>query len=401
MNASETASFDELVEFSTKKFYHIFKRYSTICSCAPGRVNLIGEHTDYNNGFVLPMALPLVTVIVGQKNNTSMCHIITTCPFVDDPKEIKFPLPNEENGATLKPEKPTWANYLKGVIANFKGDLVGFDAVISTTVPVGGGLSSSAALEVASYCFLEALSNQTSSVGLIDKALACQKAEHDFLGMPCGIMDQFISFMGKKDHALLLDCRSLNYELIKVTDPEITILITNTNVRHKLAESQYSNRKRQCEKASEIIGKDSLRDVTLEDLKNQREILGEEIYKRALHVVGEIQRTVDAAAELKKENHSKVGSLMTESHISLRDNYEVSCPELDTVVNAALEVDGVYGSRMTGGGFGGCTVTLLKTSAVTRVIENIKMKYANPTFYVCRPGDGAKVIMAENELMDM
>lgn len=384
---------EETVKFTSSLYNKYFQSNPCVCSYAPGRVNLIGEHTDYNDGFVLPMALPMVTVIVGEKNNSQKCHIITSCTSADDPKEIKFsiPIPGVEN-TILRPEKPMWANYIKGVMQNFKGNLTGFNAVISTTVPVGGGLSSSAALEVASYCFLEALNNEDSSVGLIEKALACQKAEHDFLNMPCGIMDQFISLMGKTDHALLLDCRSLEYELIKLTDSKVTILITNTNVKHKLAESQYSNRKKQCEIAAKVVGKSSLRDVTLDDLQIHRESLGEEIYRRAVHVVSEIKRTRDAAEALKLENYVKFGSLMTESHISLRDDYEVSCSELDVVVNAALEVDGVYGSRMTGGGFGGCTVTLLKTDAVTNTVENIKMKYKNPTFYVCRPGDGAKAI---------
>ncbi|GFU00161.1 galactokinase [Nephila pilipes] len=384
---------EETVKCTSSLFCKYFQSNPSICSYAPGRVNLIGEHTDYNDGFVLPMALPMVTVIVGEKNNSQKCCIITSCPSADDPKEIKFSLPVPGIESTiLKPEKPMWANYIKGVMQNFKGNLIGFNAVISTTVPVGGGLSSSAALEVASYNFLEALNIEDSSVGLIEKALACQKAEHEFLNMPCGIMDQFISLMGKNDHALLLDCRSLEYELIKVRDLEVTVLITNTNVKHKLAESQYSNRKKQCEIAATLVGKLSLRDVSLEDLQIHQESLGEEIYRRAVHVVGEIKRTRDAAEALKQENYVKFGNLMTESHASLRDNYEVSCPELDIVVNAALEIDGVYGSRMTGGGFGGCTVTLLKTDAITNTMENIKMKYKNPTFYVCRPGDGAKAI---------
>ncbi|PRD21500.1 UNVERIFIED_CONTAM: Galactokinase [Trichonephila clavipes] len=428
----EVPNFEETVKFTSSLFYKYFQSNPCVCSYAPGRVNLIGEHTDYNDGFVLPMALPMVTVIVGEKNNCQKCHIITSCSSADDPKEIEFPIPIPGIESTiLKPEKPMWANYIKGVMQNFKGNLTGFNAVISTTVPVGGGLSSSAALEVASYNFLEALNNEDSSIGnfvfkimcftifsgrnisriiftffklhkkypkfnfcfrITEKALACQKAEHDFLNMPCGIMDQFISLMGKMDHVLLLDCRSLEYELIKLTDSKVTVLITNTNVKHKLAESQYSNRKKQCEIAANLVGKSSLRDVTLDELQIHRESLGEEVYRRAVHVVSEIKRTRDAAKALKLENYAKFGILMTESHTSLRENYEVSCSELDIVVNAALEVDGVYGSRMTGGGFGGCTVTLLKTDAVTNTVENIKMKYKNPTFYICRPGDGAKAI---------
>lgn len=227
---------------------------------------------------------------------------------------------------------------------------------------------------------------------MTEKVLACQKAEHDFAGTPCGIMDQFISFMGKKDHVLLLDCRKLKYELISFKSPKVSILITNTNVHHNLAESEYSTRKNQCEKAAKILGR-SLREVTLKDIEEYKDKLEDVIYQRALHVVTEIERTVKAAKALQEDDYVLFGNLMQESHKSLRDNYEVSCPELDIVVNAALEVGGVFGARMTGGGFGGCTVTLLEASAIQKTIENIKKKFQrSPTFYICRPGDGAKLI---------
>lgn len=286
-----------------------------------------------------------------------------------------------------------WANYVKGVIANFKGKLSGFDAVINTTVPVGGGLSSSAALEVATFLFLEELNSKRTQISIKEKAFACQYAEHQFLGMPCGIMDQFISLMGKKDNALLLDCRSLEYKLVEMKDPNVSILITNTNVHHKLAESQYSKRKNQCEKAAEVIGKSSLRDVSLQELNDFKPKLGEDVYRRALHVVTEIQRTLDAFHALQNENYKLFGILMQQSHQSLRNNYEVSCQELDEVVEAALEINGVYGARMTGGGFGGCTVTLLLTEVIEKTMKNIEDKYSGtPTFYICRPGDGANIV---------
>ncbi|XP_054715032.1 galactokinase-like [Uloborus diversus] len=389
---NENTDSNQVVKYACKLFSEFFKIEPTICSSAPGRVNLIGEHTDYNDGFVLPMALPMVTVIVGRANQSKRCHIFTSCPMIDEPREVEFIIPDDETKGFLCPGKPAWANYLKGVVANFKGKLCGFDAFVATTVPVGGGLSSSAALEVATYTFLEGLSSETISLSLADKALVCQKAEHEFAGTPCGIMDQFISFMGKKDHALLLDCRSLEYRLINFKNPSVTVLITNTNVHHKLAESQYSNRKKQCEKAAEILGKSSLRDVTVQDLESHKTELGDEIYFRALHVVTEIERTVQASKALQEEDFVQFGRLMKESHYSLRDNYEVSCPELDIVVNAALECKGVFGSRMTGGGFGGCTVTLVETESVKDTMNSIQGKYQRATFYVCRPGDGAKMI---------
>lgn len=393
MSDSQIPDLETVISNASNLFQKHFNVEPNICGCGPGRVNLIGEHTDYNDGYVLPMALPMVTVVVGKKNHGLLCRIITSCPSVDDPKQIEFQIQPDQLNAGLKPGKPAWANYVKGVIANYKSRLCGFDALIATSVPVGGGLSSSAALEVAMYTFLDGLNDEPSVLGLTEKALACQKAEHDFSGTPCGIMDQYISFMGRKDHALLLDCRSLKYELVSLKSSEIAILITNTNVRHKLADGEYSSRKKQCEKAAEILGKNSLRDVELTELKDCKEKLGDVIYRRALHVVTEIQRTAEAARSLKEENYELFGVLMQESHKSLRDNYEVSCPELDMVVNAALEVDDVLGSRMTGGGFGGCTVTLLKASAVDATIKNIKEKYRkNPKFYICRPGDGAKLI---------
>lgn len=397
MTDSKILDAESLIRYASDLFRKHFNVQPEICGCAPGRVNLIGEHTDYNDGFVLPLALPMVTVLVGKRNLVPLCRIITSCPSVDDPKEIEFEIQPYELNAGLEPGKPSWANYVKGVIANYKGKLCGFDALIATSVPVGGSLSSSAALEVATYTFLDGLSEDPCKLGLSSKALACQNAEHEFAGTPCGIMDQFISFMGEKDHALLLDCRSLKCKLISLKSPEIAILITNTNVHHNLAVSEYSNRKKQCETAAEILGKRSLRDVGLLELENKKEKMDDLIYRRAFHVVTEIQRTVDAARALEDENYEIFGILMQDSHKSLRDNYEVSCPELNEVVNAALEVDGVFGSRMTGGGFGGCTVTLLKSSCIDSVINNIKIKYKKcPTFYVCRPGDGANMTKLSN-----
>ncbi|XP_076209711.1 galactokinase [Aptenodytes patagonicus] len=363
---------------------------AVLAAWAPGRVNLIGEHTDYNGGFVLPMALQLGMVLVGSPTQDGTISILTTSVEADEPHRVQFPAPRQ--GSPLSPGQPRWANYIKGVIQHYRGGPVpGFSAVIASDIPLGGGLSSSAALEVATYTFLQQLCPDDGD--LVAKALACQKAEHTFAGMPCGIMDQFISVMGKEGHALLIDCRSLETVLVPLTDASLAVLITNSNVRHTLTGSEYPTRRRQCEEAAAALGKASLRDATMAELEAARSRLGEEVYRRARHIIGEIARTAQAAQTLQDRDYKTFGRLMVESHNSLRDDYEVSCPELDELVAAALEVDGVYGSRMTGGGFGGCTVTLLEAGAAERAQHHIQEKYSGTaTFYLTKPSGGAKVL---------
>ncbi|NWY94607.1 GALK1 Galactokinase, partial [Loxia curvirostra] len=357
---------------------------------APGRVNLIGEHTDYNDGFVLPMALQLGTVLVGAPTQDETITIITTSAEADEPHKVQFPAPTASK--PLSPGQPHWANYVKGVIQHYPGSpLPGFNAVTASDVPLGGGLSSSAALEVATYTFLQQLCPDKGD--LVAKALACQKAEHTFAGMPCGIMDQFISVMGKEGHALLIDCRSLETVLVPLSDASLAVLITNSNVRHTLTGSEYPTRRRQCEEAAAALGKASLRDATPAELEEAKSRLGAEVFRRARHVIGEITRTSEAVEALRDRDYKTFGKLMVESHNSLRDDYEVSCPELDALVAAALEVDGVYGSRMTGGGFGGCTVTLLEAGAADRAKKHIQEKYSGKaTFYLTKPSGGAKAL---------
>ncbi|NXG66904.1 GALK1 Galactokinase, partial [Hemiprocne comata] len=363
---------------------------AVLAAWAPGRVNLIGEHTDYNGGFVLPMALQLGTVLVGSPTQDGTISILTTSAEADEPRRVQFPAPCQ--GSPLSPGQPRWANYVKGVIQHYRGGpLPGFSAVIASDIPLGGGLSSSASLEVAAYTFLQQLCPDDGD--LVAKALACQKAEHTFASMPCGIMDQFISVMGKEGHALLIDCRSLETTLVPLTDAGLAILITNSNVRHTLTGSEYPTRRRQCEEAAAALGKASLRDATMAELEGARRQLGEEVYRRARHVIGEIARTAQAAQALQDKDYRMFGRLMVESHNSLRDDYEVSCPELDELVVATLEVDGVYGSRMTGGGFGGCTVTLLEAGAAERAQHHIQEKYSGTaTFYLTKPSGGAKLL---------
>ncbi|XP_068243428.1 galactokinase-like [Palaemon carinicauda] len=388
--ASKIPDIPSLVSAAQAAFTENFDGNPSVAVAAPGRVNIIGEHTDYNDGFVFPMALPLVTVVVGKRNDTDVCRVLTLAENVDQPHHVEFQVPSPSH--PLKPHKPNWANYVKGVVANFHGPLSGFDAVITTSVPLGGGLSSSASLEVATYTFLEGLMG-TKASSLQAKALSCQKAEHEFANMPCGIMDQFISTMGKKGHALLIDCRSLESVLVPLSDPTVTFVITNSNVRHTLTGSEYPTRRRQCQEAAKILGQSSLRDATLADLEKHKSSMMEEkeLYYRARHAISEIKRTEEAVSILKKGDYNTFGKMMTESHKSLRNDYEVSCPELDQLVELALAVPGVYGSRMTGGGFGGCTVTLVKQDHVGDFISYIKQNYkGTPTFYVCAPAEGAQ-----------
>ncbi|XP_046352083.1 galactokinase-like [Haliotis rufescens] len=391
--ACEIPTVESTLKQAAAVFRDKFGSDPNLAACAPGRVNLIGEHTDYNEGFVFPMALPMVTVVVGSKSDAGKCRVLTKADGVDAPHFIEF-LPHSET-TPLSPGTPKWANYFKGVIANFPGTVPAFDAVIVSTVPVGGGVSSSAALEVATFTFLQQLCpDDGQNVKTMQKVLACQKAEHDFAAVPCGIMDQYISTMGKASHALLIDCRSLESRLVPVTDPDVVVMVTNSNVKHELNGSEYPTRRRQCQTASMTMGKKSLReaaDLTSDQLADFQDKLDGETFRRIRHVITEIQRTEEAADVLENGDYKKFGQLMVASHNSLRDDYEVSCSEVDQLVEAAMEVEGVFGSRMTGGGFGGCTVTLLKRDAVTRCIQNIENRYkGTPTFYVCPASDGAR-----------
>ncbi len=387
----------ELSNHTAAEFARICGQPPRWIAAAPGRVNVIGEHTDYNDGFVLPMAIERYTVIAA-------------APAAKSPNRVTL-RSSEKPGKALtidlgKPMKPfakgTWANYPAGVIAGFLARGVsfqGFDALIHSTVPLGGGLSSSAALEVATATLLEVMTGQT--LDPVDKALLCQQAEHQYAGVPCGIMDQFVSVMGKKDHLLLLDCRSRKTELVPMRDPSVALLIVNTNVKHELGSGQYAKRRAQCEAAAKILGLTSLRDATAAALLKAKDQMEDVVFRRARHVIGEIERTPKAASLLGASDWSAAGQLMYASHTSLRDDYEVSCSELDAVVEIARAIGengGVYGCRMTGGGFGGCAVALVKTDAVEAVSKIIGADYRQKTgieatLFVSRPAAGAAVLL--------
>ncbi|MGO8928218.1 MAG: galactokinase [Limisphaerales bacterium] len=385
----------ELSRRTARQFTNTYGRPPRWIAAAPGRVNVIGEHTDYNDGFVLPMAIERYTVIAAAPADNGATKIQLRSTLEDGVISLDLT-------QTMKPApKGAWSNYPVGVIAGFLAGGAkpsGFDALIDSTVPLGGGLSSSAALEVSTATLLEAITGL--KLDPVDKALLCQKAEHDYAGMPCGIMDQFISVMGKRDHLLLLDCRSRKPELVPMTDRSKALLIINTNVKHELTGGEYAKRRAQCEQAANILSLPSLRDATADVLMRARGRMEEVVFRRARHVIGEIERTLHAAEAVRASNWPTVGQLMYASHASLRDDYEVSCPELDAVVDIAQAIGpkgGVIGCRMTGGGFGGCAVAMVNADAVPAISDRIASEYESrtkikPTLFVSRPAAGATLL---------
>jgi galactokinase len=356
---------------------------------APGRVNLIGEHTDYNLGFVLPVALDLATTVAIAPSRDGMLRI-----YSEHRQEMRQWKAQEVGG--LSPAHD-WSDYPIGVARELVQ--AGFpiqpaNLLISSTVPEGSGLSSSAALEVSSA--LAFLHGRT--LNPLELALLCQRAERNFVGMPCGIMDQYISVFGRRNCAVEIDCRSLGHRLVTLPDG-ITFVAVNTMVKHALASSAYRERVAECAAAVEALRQEfpaiqSLRDATPEQLSAVAPQLSEVVARRARHVVTEDVRVGQFVAASAARDPRTMGRLMLESHVSLRHDYEVSCQELDFLVDAAMKLDGVYGSRMTGGGFGGCTVTLLRADAGAAFERQISAAYqakfdVTPLVYACRPSDGA------------
>jgi galactokinase len=357
---------------------------------APGRVNVIGEHTDYNDGFVLPMAIERYVVMAADSAPASF-NVYSTHFKESATVDVSAPVAKGQ---------PKWSNYIRGVLAGFQNrgvKIPALDVAFLSTVPLGGGLSSSAALEVATATLMEAVTKQ---IDPIEKALLAQKAEHEFAGVPCGIMDQFISVLGREGHLLLLDCRTRKTDLVPMSDPSVELLVVNTNVKHELGSGEYAKRRSECEEAARILGVKSLRDATADQLEKANGKMSQVVYRRARHVIGEIERTVHAAEGIRESNWPSVGKFMYASHDALRDDYEVSCKELDVVVDIASEIGlkgGVYGCRMTGGGFGGCCVALVKASAVPELAKRISAEYKartgiDATIFASRPASGATIL---------
>ena len=365
---------------------------ANITAAAPGRVNLIGEHIDYCDGFVMPFAIDRYIVIAGCANDTTQARIISA---------IGEDIALLDLTHTQEPGDPKWANYLRGVIRGFQDrghHIPGFDAYILSSVPGGAGLSSSAALECAMATFLEGLLD--TRLQTREKALLCQKAEHDFAHVPCGIMDQYASAFGKPNRLVLIDCQTGEPELVPFENPDLTVLISNTMVHHELSDGAYAARRKQTEEGLAILGKASWRDVTAADVQSNWGKLGDPINRRSRHVVGEISRTIAAAAALARNDFETLGPLMAASHDSLRDDFEVSCKELDIMVEIARKIGrngGVIGARMTGGGFGGSTVTLCESRKSEEIAKTLAEEYENttgikPQIFASRPSQGAHLV---------
>jgi galactokinase len=358
-------------------------------SAAPGRVNLIGEHTDYNDGFVLPMAIEGQTAIAAGPSDEPAATLASGA-FRDT---TTFDLT-----APLTPGPRQWGSYVAGVIegARRRGTPVGgFRAAIESDVPLGAGLSSSAALEVSAAGLVELMAGERWDPR--DKARLCQRAEHEFAGVPSGIMDQLVSVLATADHALAIDCRSLATDDVPLADAGVVVLIVNTNVRHALADGAYAERRAQCADAAKRLGVAALRDATPAAVERAAASLGPALVARARHVVSENARVLEAVDALRAAAWTTMGRLMYESHRSLRDDFQVSCEELDVLVEAARAIGergGVFGCRMTGGGFGGSVVCLARRDAAGAIAREMRDRYQaalrrDATAFTSRPGGGA------------
>ena len=387
----------ELTAHIAAEFQKHYGRAPRWIVAAPGRVNVIGEHTDYNDGFVLPMAIERYAIMAADSATAPGKISIYDAHFKENA--------TIDISAPITKGSPKWSNYIRGVLCGFQNrgqKIPALDVAFMSTVPLGGGLSSSAALEVCTATLIEAVTGKT--IDPVEKALLAQKAEHDFANVPCGIMDQFISALGREGHLLLLDCRTRQTELVPMSDPSVALLIINTNVKHELSGGEYAERRAQCEEAARNLGVKSLRDCTPDRLESGKGKLSEVVFRRARHVIGEIERTTHAAEGIRHSNWPTVGNLMYASHNSLRDDYEVSCAELDVVVEIAEQigrVGGVYGCRMTGGGFGGCCVALVKADAVDAITKKISADYKMKTgidaaIFSSRPAAGATILKSVN-----
>ncbi|MCC6536828.1 MAG: galactokinase, partial [Bryobacterales bacterium] len=352
---------------------------------APGRVNLIGEHTDYNDGFVMPAAIDLTTWAAAAPRPDQRIVVVSRTFNEEaelDPAGIAGPRPDGH-----------WSNFVLGVARLLRGaglPVGGANLMIESTVPLGSGLSSSAALEVAVAFALLGVSGLTAD--RLQVARLTQRAEQEYAGTRCGIMDQFTSCFGQAGHAMLLDCQSLTYRAAPLP-PSTRLVVANTMVRHELAAGEYNARRADCEEAARIFNVPSLRAISPADFARRQGELPPEIRRRARHVITENARTVEAAAALERGDFTRLGELMAASHRSLRDDFEVSCPELDAMVGAA-RLEGVIGARMMGGGFGGCTINLVEAAASQEVMREMAFRYhlatgLEPQLYECVAVDGA------------
>ena len=355
---------------------------------APGRVNLIGEHTDYNGGFVLPMAIDRGIFIAGRLRQDGQVRLWTV-PGEAAPVVLDATQPMEKG-------EPAWSNYVRGVLAGMQQEglaFPGFDAVITSNLPSGGGLSSSAALEIATATLVEALTGHT--LDPVRKALLCQQAEHEFAGTPCGIMDQFAVNFGREGNLLLIDCQSQTFQHVPMKTGEVSLLVINSMVKHALNDGAYRQRREDCHAAARMLGVKELRDVTTAQVEAAKAQLPERLYLRARHVTTENARTLAAVKALGDGAWSELGKLMFASHASLRDDFAVSCDELDLIVETARGLK-VHGCRMTGGGFGGCCVALVPGDRAEEVATRLAASYhaatgLKPDIFTTVPSAGPQI----------
>jgi galactokinase len=360
---------------------------------APGRVNLIGEHTDYNDGFVLPMAIDRRTYVAAARRRDRKVRARAD----DIGEEREFDLDRPGSG-----RRRNFVDYVEGTaqaLISRGAHLAGADMIIASDVPAGAGLSSSAALEISTGFALLSLAGE-DDFPRAELARAGQAAEHTYVGILCGIMDQFIATLGRADHALLIDCRTLEARPVPLSLPGSVVLVCDTKVKHQLASSEYNKRRAECQRGVDLLRASlpdvrALRDVSVDAFERHESMLSELVRKRCRHVITENARTLAAAEALERNDLRETGRLMFESHRSLRDDYEVSCPELDLSVEVARAVPGVYGARMTGGGFGGCTVNLVDEKAVRPLTDalaaGLEERFGRtPDIFTSRAGEGAK-----------
>ncbi|WP_088655020.1 galactokinase [Geofilum rhodophaeum] len=376
-----------------KSFKDLYQKEAEALFFSPGRVNLIGEHTDYNGGYVFPCALNFGTYLLVRRNNEKVVR------FASTNMDLKVELTLDKLGE-LQPDG-AWVNYPLGVIDQFakKGTKVeGMDLLYSGNIPNGAGLSSSASIELVTSVLINDLFG--GKLAMMDMVKLSQDAENQFVGVNCGIMDQFAVGMGKENHALALKCDTLKWEAVPLKLDGYKIVISNTNKRRGLADSKYNERRSECEQALAEMnteGKfETLSDISFDMFNDLHSKLSKEVLlRRARHVITENQRVLDAMKALEQNNLAEFGQLMNASHVSLRDDYEVTGIELDALVEEAWRIEGVVGSRMTGAGFGGCTVSIVKEAAVDRFIAEVGPAYEKrtglkPEFYIADVGDGAR-----------
>jgi galactokinase len=391
---SRTAAATPVIEGLREDFVQAFGESPRIFR-APGRVNLIGEHTDYNDGFVMPIAIDLSTWVgVSRRNDRTVMMRTQNYPGL-----VELRLDEIGHGPT-----GLWSDYVRGMtsVLERRGQrLCGAHMLIVGKVPIGAGLSSSAAIEIATGYALLSISGL--DIDRVQLALAAQEAEHAYAGTRCGIMDQFIACNGKAGHALLLDTRSLQFHLLPMPK-KAQVVICNTMVKHRLASGEYNVRRAQCEAGVKYLapsrpGLKALRDVSLDELEKSSTRMPVEIFRRCRHVISENARVLQSAEALRNSNYESFGVLMNESHASLRDDYEVSCAELDLMVDLASKLPGVYGARMTGGGFGGCTVNLVGADETEHFQAEISRRYeaatgVRPEVYISNASEGVAEVVA-------